>query len=145
MCFIESTKNIRWDMLKPFLLELPAYFTFCLQLELVLSFVDSHTLTKEWKHKHLKNVQDVLLLMCFLLISLAFDRPGVVVLLVTVTEDVTTTECYAFWMYSQVGPPFSMLIYPAGFFFYSYSLIKLKMGVNCNQESSSRMENFLWL
>ena len=78
------------------------------------------------KHKHLKNVRDVLLLMCFLLISLAFDSPGVVVLLVTVAEDVTTTESYAFWMYSQVGPPISMLIYPTGFFFYLYSLEKLK-------------------
>jgi len=78
------------------------------------------------KHKHLKNVRDVLLLMCFLLISLALDSPGVVVLLVTVAEDVTTTESYAFWMYSQVGPPISMLIYPTGFFFYLYSLKKLK-------------------
>jgi len=46
--------------------------------------------------------------------------------LVTVAEDVTTTESYAFWMYSQVGPPISMLIYPSGFFFYLYSLKKLK-------------------
>jgi len=76
------------------------------------------------KHKNLKNVRDVLLLMCFLLISVVLDSPAIVFVAVKVAEDVT--ENYAFWIYSVVGPPISMLIYPIGFFFYLYSLKKLK-------------------
>ena len=75
------------------------------------------------KHKHFKNVRDVFLLMCFLLTSVALDSPPVVFLLVTVGNE---TETYVFWMYTQVGPPAAMLIYPTGFFFYLYSLKKLK-------------------
>ena len=78
------------------------------------------------KHKYLKNIRDVLLLMCFLLTSVAFDSPPIVFLLVTIGEDVTENESYAFWMFALLGPPISMLIYPIGFFFYLYSLKKLK-------------------
>ena len=78
------------------------------------------------KHKYLKNVRAVLLLMCFLLISVAFDSPPIVFLLVTIGENVNETESYAFWMFALIGPPISMLIYPTGFFFYLYSLKKLK-------------------
>jgi len=49
-----------------------------------------------------------------------------VFLVVTVGEGVNETENNAFWMYNLVGPPISMLIYPTGFFFYLYSLKKLK-------------------
>ena len=75
------------------------------------------------KRRHLKNVRDVLLLMCFLLISVVLDSPGIVFVAVNVTLDIT--ENYAFWVYSVVGPPASMLIYPIGFFVYLYSLKKL--------------------
>jgi len=78
------------------------------------------------KHKYLKNVRDVLLLMCFLLTSVVLDSPCKLFLLVTVGGNVTETESYSFWMYAVVGPPISMLIYPTGFFFYLYSLKKLK-------------------
>ena len=76
------------------------------------------------KHKHIKNVRDVLLLMCFLLTSVVFDSPAIVFLSVRIGEDVT--ESYAFWIFSAVGPPISMLIYPIGFLFYLYSLKKFK-------------------
>jgi len=78
------------------------------------------------KRKYLKNVRDVLLLMCFLLTSVVLDSPCKFFLLVTVGGNVTETESYSFWMYAVVGPPISMLIYPTGFFFYLYSLEKLK-------------------
>jgi len=78
------------------------------------------------KQKHLKNVRDVLLLMCFLLTSVVLDSPCKYFLLVNVGANVTETESYSFWMYAVVGPPISMLIYPTGFFFYLYSLEKLK-------------------
>ena len=38
---------------------------------------------RRMKHKHIKNVRDVLLLMCFLLVSVVFDSPAVVFLSVT--------------------------------------------------------------
>jgi len=64
--------------------------------------------------------------MFFLLTSVVLDSPAIVFLVVTVGEGVNETENYAFWMYNLVGPPISMLIYPTGFFFYLYSLKKLK-------------------
>ena len=75
------------------------------------------------KRKHLKNVRDVLLLMCFLLTSAVLDSPLVVFLTVGSRN---VTESYAFWMFAVVGPPISMLIYPTGFLFYLYSLKKFK-------------------
>jgi len=77
------------------------------------------------KHKHLKNVRDVLLLMCFLLTLVVLDSPAVVFLSVKIGED-DVTESHAFWTFSAVGPPISMLIYPVGFLFYLYSLKKFK-------------------
>ena len=76
------------------------------------------------KHKHIKNVRDAFFLMCFLLTSVVLDSPAIVFVAVKSGEDVT--ENYAFWIYSAVGPPISMLIYPIGFFFYLYSLKKFK-------------------
>ena len=76
------------------------------------------------KNKHIKNVRDVLLLMCFLLTSVVFDSPAVVFLSVKIGEDVS--ETHSFWMFSAVGPPISMLIYPIGFLFYLYSAKKFK-------------------
>jgi len=89
----------------------------------VVFFRLAHTY-RGMKHKHLKNIRDVFLLMCFLLTSVAFDSPPVVFLLVRVAEDVS--ETYTFWIFTLVGPPISMLIYPTGFFFYLYSFKKLK-------------------
>ena len=80
------------------------------------------------KHKHLKNVRGVLLLMCFLLTSVPFDSSSIVFVMIRIGGDVTETESYAYWIYAQIGPPFSMLIYPTGFFLYLYSLKKLKWG-----------------
>ena len=80
---------------------------------------------QEMKHKHIKNVRDVLLLMCFLLTSVPFDSSSIVFVMLRI-GGVSITETYAYWVYAQVGPPFSMLIYPTGFFFYLYSLKKLK-------------------
>ena len=77
------------------------------------------------KHKHIKNVRDVLVLMCFLLTSVVLDSPAVVFLSVKIGED-DVTESHAFWTFSAVGPPISMLIYPVGFLFYLYSLKKFK-------------------
>ena len=76
------------------------------------------------KHKHIKNVGDVLLLMFFLLASVVFDSPAVVFLSVKIGVDVT--ENHSFWIFSAVGPPISMLIYPIGFLFYLYSFKKFK-------------------
>ena len=61
--------------------------------------------------------------MCFLLTLVVFD--SIVFLSVRIGEDVT--ESHAFWMFSSVGPPISMLIYPIGFLFYLYSLKKFKL------------------
>ena len=107
----------------------------------VVFFRLAHTY-RGMKHKHLKNIRDVFLLMCFLLTSVAFDSPPVVFLLVRFGEDVS--ETYTFWIFTLVGPPISMLIYPTGSSFTNLIFLQeVKMGVN--QESSSRMENFLWL
>ena len=76
------------------------------------------------KHKHLKNVRDAFLLMCFLITSVVLDSPASVFLSIKLKEDVT--ENYAFWIFSAIGPPISMLIYPIGFLFYLYSLKKFK-------------------
>ena len=70
------------------------------------------------KDKHLKNVRDVLLLMCFLLISVVLDCPAFIGL------DIDGT--YAFWIYTLVGAPTSMMIYPIGFLFYLYSVKKFR-------------------
>ena len=76
------------------------------------------------KRKHITNVRDAFLLMCFLLISVALDSPAGLFATVKSGEDVTAN--YAFWMYTLVGPPTSMLIYPIGFLFYLYSLKKFE-------------------
>jgi len=88
----------------------------------VVFFRLAHTY-RGMKHKHLKNIRDVFLLMCFLLTSVAFESPpGVVFLLVKNDNEIPL------WLFILVaiGPPISMLIYPAGFFFYLYSFKKLK-------------------
>jgi len=71
------------------------------------------------KDKHLKNVRDVLLLMCSLLISVVLDILAIVFALVM-------DENYAFQMFAFLGPTISMMIYPTGFFLYFYSVKKLK-------------------
>ena len=73
------------------------------------------------KDKHLKNVRDVLLLMCFLLISVVLNIPAIVFVPV-----MDVTENYACWIFASVGPTFSMMFYSIGFFFYLYSTKKLK-------------------
>ena len=76
------------------------------------------------KDKHLKNLRDVLLLMCFLLISVVLDSPAIIFLAIKTGEDIDGT--YAFWIYTLVGAPTSMMIYPIGFLFYLYSVKKFK-------------------
>ena len=109
-----------------FLIGIACVLHFLFTVGLAIVFCSLAYTYRGMKDKHHKHVRDVFLLMCFLLTSLAFDSPGVVFLLVTVGQDVNYTESYSFWMYSEVGPPISMLIYPTGFFFYLYSLKKLK-------------------
>lgn len=76
------------------------------------------------KHRHIKTVRDTLLLMCFLLASAVFDSTSIIFLSLKIGEDITAQ--YGFWIFSAVGPPFSMLIYPVGFIFYLYDLKKFK-------------------
>ena len=76
------------------------------------------------KRKHIKNVRDAFLLMCFLLTSVVLDSPAILFVTVKSGDDVTAN--FAFWIYTLVGPPTSMLVYPIGFLFYLYSLKKFK-------------------
>jgi len=76
------------------------------------------------KRKHLKNVRDAFLLMCFLLTSVVLDRPATLLLPIIAERDIT--ENYALSIYILVGPATSMLVYPIGFLFYLYSLKKFK-------------------
>jgi len=76
------------------------------------------------KRQHINNVRDAFLLMCFLLTSVVLDSPAILFVTVKSGEDVTAN--YGFWIYTLVGPPTSMLVYPIGFLFYLYSLKKFK-------------------
>ena len=76
------------------------------------------------RRKYVKYARDAFLLMSFLLISVVLDSPAIVFVTIRTVEGIT--EDYAFWIYTAVGPPISMMIYPIGFLFYLYSLKKFK-------------------